>query len=45
METAAEALVSGKTNDALECYSAALEQEPGNVQAHGRFGADPFGHG
>ena len=33
METAAEALVSGKTNDALECYSAALEQEPGNVQA------------
>ena len=33
METAAEALVAGHTNDALECYSAALEQEPGNVQA------------
>ena len=33
METAAEALAAGQTNDALECYAAALEQEPGNVQA------------
>jgi putative thioredoxin len=33
METAAEALAAGHTNDALECYAAALEQEPGNVQA------------
>ncbi|MGB1108144.1 MAG: thioredoxin, partial [Parvibaculales bacterium] len=33
METAAEALAADHTNDALECYAAALEQEPGNVQA------------
>ena len=33
METAAEALAAGQTNDALECYAAALAQEPDNVQA------------
>lgn len=33
METADEALAAGHINDALECYGAALEQEPGNVQA------------
>lgn len=33
IETAAEALASGQTADALECYQAALEQEPENVKA------------
>ncbi len=33
METAAEALAAGHTNDALECYAAALAQEPDNVAA------------
>ena len=43
METAAEALAAGQTNDALECYAAALNKSPTNVQAHGRLGANPFG--
>ena len=33
METAAEALAAGQTEDALECYQAALAQEPENVRA------------
>ncbi len=33
IETAAEALASGQTADALECYQAALDQEPDNVKA------------
>jgi putative thioredoxin len=33
METAAEALAADQKDDALECYAAALEQEPDNVAA------------
>ena len=33
METAAEALSAGQIDDALECYQAALAQEPENVRA------------
>ena len=33
IETAAEALAAGQIEDALECYGAALEQEPENIQA------------
>lgn len=33
METAAEALAAGQIDGALECYQAALAQEPENVQA------------
>lgn len=33
METAAEALAQGQIEDAIECYAAALEQEPENVKA------------
>ena len=33
IETAAEALAAGQTEDALECYGAALEQEPDNIAA------------
>lgn len=33
METAAEALAAGETQDAIECYRAALEQEPENILA------------
>jgi putative thioredoxin len=33
METAAEALAADQLDDALECYAAALAQEPENVQA------------
>jgi len=33
METAAEALAAGQIDDALECYQAALAQEPENVRA------------
>ena len=33
METAEEALAAGQIDDALECYGAALEQEPDNIAA------------
>lgn len=33
METASEALAAGQLDDALECYAAALAQEPDNVAA------------
>lgn len=33
METASEALAAGQSDDALECYAAALEHEPDNVGA------------
>lgn len=33
METAEEALAAGQIDDALECYGAALEQEPENLAA------------
>ena len=33
METAADALSQGQLEDAIECYAAALEQEPENVKA------------
>ena len=33
LETAAESLAAGQLEDALECYSAALEQEPENAKA------------
>ncbi len=33
METAAEALAAGQLDDAVECYQAALEQEPENIAA------------
>ena len=33
METAQEALATGQIDDALECYGAALEQEPENIAA------------
>jgi putative thioredoxin len=33
METAAEALAAGQIEDAVECYGAALEQEPGHIGA------------
>ncbi len=33
METASEALAAGQLEDALECYQAAIEQEPDNVAA------------